>query len=58
MNYWRVFWCSFLHGGGYIKRDEQGQINWQCLKCGRWAQPVEIADEIAMTNKALEATKP
>ena len=56
MNYWHIFWCSFWHGGGDIKRDEQGRINWQCRKCGRWSDPIEIADEDAVINKALGKT--
>jgi hypothetical protein len=30
------FWCNWVHGGGRIVRDELGQINWRCSKCGRW----------------------
>lgn len=34
---YRVTVCQWLHGGGDIKRDEQGRINWQCRRCGRWS---------------------
>jgi hypothetical protein len=34
-------WCDYFHGGGRINRDEQGRINWQCDRCGRWGEPVE-----------------
>ena len=40
MNWLKEFWCSWTHGGGHIKRDSQDRINWQCQKCGRWADPV------------------
>ena len=47
--------CSWFHGGGYIKRDELGRINWQCKKCGRWADPVPLEQEKRMTDRAIEA---
>lgn len=37
--------CEWFHGGGDIKRDVYGQINWQCRKCGRWAEPVSKQTE-------------
>ena len=40
MNWLKQVLCSWTHGGGHIKRDSQGRINWQCQKCGRWADPV------------------
>ena len=40
----RKWWCSWFHGGGEIKRDCYDRINWQCSKCGRWADPVEEKD--------------
>jgi hypothetical protein len=43
-------WCSWTHGGGHIERDPLGRVNWQCNKCGRWADPVSLADERAMTD--------
>lgn len=30
-------WCDHFHGGGDIKRDSADRINWQCRRCGRWA---------------------
>lgn len=40
-----ALWCEWTHGGGYILRDPSGRVNWQCSKCGRWAQPVSETDE-------------
>ena len=48
-------WCSYTHGGGQIERDSSGRINWQCCKCGRWANPVSENDEFKMTNKQLQS---
>ena len=44
-------WCSYIHGGGKIERDPYGHINWQCAKCGRWAEPVTHADEQKLLSK-------
>jgi hypothetical protein len=41
----RRVWCDWTHGGGDIKRDRIGRINWQCRKCGRWGTPVSAAEE-------------
>ena len=49
------FICSWFHGGGSIKRDPLGRINWQCKKCGRWADPVPLEQEKRMTDRAIEA---
>ena len=38
-------WCSWFHGGGQIKRDCYDRINWQCGKCGRWCDPVELKEK-------------
>lgn len=39
-------WCGWTHGGGQIKRDDEGRINWQCNKCGRWSRyPVPLGEE-------------
>ena len=38
-------WCNWTHGGGHIERDPTGRVNWQCNKCGRWAEPVSEKDE-------------
>jgi hypothetical protein len=46
-------WCDWFHGGGLIKRDHLGRINWQCSKCGRWAEPVEVEEERATTDSEL-----
>ena len=46
--------CSWLHGGGDIKRDSQGRINWQCRKCGRWSDAIPIADENYLVEKELK----
>ena len=41
-------WCDLTHGGGEIRRDLDWKINWQCKKCGRWADPVETKTEQAV----------
>jgi hypothetical protein len=51
----REAWCSWTHGGGDIKRDSVGRINWQCRRCGRWADPVPLTEEAAMTASAIRA---
>lgn len=48
------FWCDWFHGGGDIKRDKRDRINWQCRKCGRWADPVTPGDEVAVASAGLE----
>jgi hypothetical protein len=40
-----ALWCEWTHGGGWIMRDPAGHVNWQCQKCGRWAEPVSERDE-------------
>jgi hypothetical protein len=50
-----VKWCSWFHGGGHIKRDCYGRINWQCGKCGRWAEPVDTQTERLITDAHIEA---
>lgn len=35
-------WCRLTHGGGHIQRDPTGCVNWQCNKCGRWAEPAHV----------------
>ena len=42
--------CDWTHGGGQIKRDADGRINWQCNKCEAWADPVSLEDEQRMTD--------
>lgn len=50
LTWWlRNFFCYF-HGGGVIKRDPAGNINWQCRKCGRWSDPVPMVEEDAVIN--------
>ena len=51
-------WCSWTHGGGHIERDSLGRINWQCQRCGRWHDPVPVADEAAMINAAIKNRTP
>jgi hypothetical protein len=51
----KEFWCSWTHGGGYIKRDSQDRINWQCQKCGRWADPVPLEQERKMIDRDVAA---
>ncbi len=50
----RSEWCSLTHGGGFILRDPLGRINWQCKKCGRWANPVPLNDEKRVVDAALK----
>lgn len=47
-------WCDWTHGGGAIRRDPAGSINWQCRKCGRWAMPTAAEFERSMTNRAID----
>jgi hypothetical protein len=54
MSNFKTFWCSWFHGGGDIKRDQQDRINWQCRKCGRWADPVPLKEEAAVIEQALK----
>ena len=49
----KEFWCSWFHGGGSIKRDQLDRINWQCGRCGRWADPVSLDDEHRQTAKDM-----
>lgn len=49
-------WCSWLHGGGDIHRDDQGRINWKCHKCGRWSDhPVPIEEEKRVVEREMRA---
>lgn len=50
----RAIWCSWTHGGGRIKRDPQGRINWQCDKCHTWAEPVSADDEAKVIDRSYE----
>ena len=50
----RKWWCSWFHGGGEIKRDCYDRINWQCSKCGRWADPVDKQTERLSTDAAIK----
>lgn len=53
-----AFWCDLTHGGGQIKRDDEGRINWQCAKCGRWARyPVPLGEEAAVANASIRSAK-
>lgn len=46
--------CVWTHGGGQIKRDPRGLINWQCAKCGRWSRyPVSREDEQLVVDMNL-----
>lgn len=49
----KKFICSWFHGGGDIKRDELGRINWQCRKCGRWADLIPLEVEHRQTAKDI-----
>ena len=51
----REWWCSWFHGGGNIKSDCYDRINWQCRKCGRWAQPVDKQTEDLIINADIKA---
>jgi hypothetical protein len=45
--------CDWFHGGGHIKRDAEGRINWQCHHCGRWATPVDHESEAAIVRRDI-----
>lgn len=48
--------CDWTHGGGDIKRNAHGQINWQRRKCGRWSDsPVPLEQERRQADAAIEA---
>lgn len=49
----KKLWCDLFHGGGHVTRDPTGCINWQCARCGRWADPVPLEDEAAAVGAAL-----
>lgn len=44
-------WCDWTHGGGSIRRDVSGSMNWQCRKCGRWAMPTAAEIEASRKEK-------
>lgn len=48
-----ALWCEWTHGGGWVMRDPAGRVNWQCHKCGRWAEPVNAEDERLAIDEAL-----
>jgi len=50
----RESWCDWFHGGGTIKRDPYGRINWQCDKCGRWGEPVDKQTEQLMIDAHIK----
>ena len=45
--------CDWFHGGGYVLRDQLGRVNWQCARCGRWANPVPEEGENEMIDAAI-----
>ena len=49
----KELWCSWTHGGGTIKRDPYDRINWQCVKCGRWAEPVDLQTERIIVERDI-----
>lgn len=50
--------CDFFHGGGTIRRDWYGRINWQCDKCGRWSDhPVPRDEERRFIDATIEDYK-
>ena len=55
MNWLKDFWCSWTHGGGHIKRDSLDRINWQCQKCGRWADPIPLEQEQKTIDQNIAA---
>lgn len=50
---WKEWWCGWTHGGGDIKRDPYMRINWQCRKCGRWAEPVDLQTERLIVERDI-----
>ena len=57
MNWLRDLWCNVVHGGGHIKRDDQGRINWQCATCGRWSDPVPLEEENELIGRDIDAAR-
>ena len=57
MMWMKEFWCNMAHGGGDVKRDPQGRINWQCGKCGRWSDPVASDDEKELIDRDIAKFK-
>ena len=54
MRFLRKLICELFHGGGMVKRDAQGRINWQCSTCGRWGDhPVEPDVERYVVDKEI-----
>lgn len=51
----KELWCSWFHGGGHIKRNPKGEIDWQCAKCGRWAGGVPLKAEEYLIDKDIKA---
>lgn len=49
----RNMWCDWTHGGGRIKRDPYKRVNWQCDKCGRWAEPVDLQVERMIVERDI-----
>ena len=50
-------WCDLTHGGGRVKRDDLGRINWQCDKCGRWSRyPVPLDAEWEQTTEDINTS--
>ena len=58
-NWLKNFICSWFHGGGQIKRDELDRVNWQCNKCGRWADPVphDVENRLVAKDIVVEIRK-
>jgi hypothetical protein len=53
-DWWRRVKCAMGHGGGTIRRDVLGRINWQCDSCGRWSDhPVSLKTERLNTDRDL-----
>ena len=51
------WWCGLTHGGGVITRDPVGRINWQCSKCGEWADPIPLSKESAMIDEDIRQAR-
>lgn len=58
MDWFRKLVCHFFHRGGEVARDDQGRINWRCLKCGRWSDhPVGHEKELEVLDGVMALRK-
>ena len=53
----KSWWCDMTHLGGVITRDPEGRINWQCSKCGRWADPSSLSEELLVIDAEIKKAR-